>query len=337
MQTLVELTRSTALSNNHRYTVLGVITDELYPAEKFSPRHFPGLNATLFDIFIEVIKPQTNLWELYNSGQEHDRIKEAAREILNFKNLLENHPQSIVLIYQEYIKKFITYKHPYPDEREDIFQEVITRLIADKIYKIQKQYDFNFKKISSFTSYLMVTVRNIYIDIMRERNIRPLTAKGVEEIDDVPDRYGDKKMINRLMLKEELVKLQTILIMYYKSRAKLELCLKLKYRIPVTREDVETCFPACSDEDIKILTQDFKFSRDKRIFEKILSVFNHHEARENKSDTLRKWINVKVDEIIRHLNRTHGTKVYSSKNFADFIALYYQNIKGDNAYALQKG
>ena len=337
MQTLVELTRSTALSNNQRYTVLGVITDELYPAEKFPPRYFPGLNAILFDLFIEVIKPQTNIRELYNSGQEHDRIKEAAREILNFKNLLENHPQTIVLIYQEYIKKFIIYKHPYPDEREDIFQEVITRLIADKIYKIQKQYDFNFKKISSFTSYLMVTVRNIYIDMMRERNIRPLTTKGVEEIDDVPDKYGDKKMINRLMLKEELVKLQTILIMYYKSRAKLELCLKLKYRIPVTRKDVESCFPSCSDEDIKILTQDFKFSRDKRIFEKILSVFNHHEARMNKSDTLRKWINVKVEEIVRHLNRTHGTKVYSSKNFADFIALYYQNIKGDKTHALQKG
>jgi hypothetical protein len=337
MQTLVELTRSTALSNNHYYTVMGIITHELYPAEKFPPKHFPDINAILFDLFIEVIKHQTNLWALYNSGQEHDRIKEAAREILNFRNLLENHPQTIVLIYQKYIGKFITYKHLNPDEREDIFQEVITRLIADKIYKVQKKYDFNFKEISSFTSYLMVTVRNIYIDIIRERNIRPLTTKGVEEIDDVPDKYGDKKMINSLMLKEELVKLQTILIMYYKSRAKLELCLKLKYRIPVTRKDVETCFPACSDEDVKTLTQDFKFTRDKRIFEKILSVFNHHEARKNKSDTLRKWINVKVDEIIRHLNRTHGSKVYSSKNFADFITLYYQNIKGDNTHAFQKG
>ncbi len=157
----------------------------------------------MFDLFIEVIKPQTNLWELYNSDKEHDRIKEAAREILNFRNLLENHPQTVVLIYQKYIKKFIAYKHANPDENEDIFQEVITRLIADKIYKIQKKYDFNFKtfdssenlknlkKISSFTSYLMVTVRNIYIDIMRERNIRPLTTKGVEGIDDVPDKHGD--------------------------------------------------------------------------------------------------------------------------------------------------
>jgi DNA-directed RNA polymerase specialized sigma24 family protein len=344
MQTLVNLTRSTAISNNHRYRVLGVITNELYPAEKFPPRSFPDIGSTLLDLFIEVIKSQNDLWELYISDKEHDRIKKAAREILNFRNLLENHPQTVVLIYQKYIKKFIAYKHPNPDEREDISQEVITRLIADKIYKIQKKYDFNFKtfdslenlehlkEISSFTSYLMVTVRNIYIDIMRERNIRPLTTKGVEGIDDVPDKHGDKKMINSLMLKEELIKLQTILILYHKSRAKLELCLKLKYRIPVTRKDVEKCFPACNDEDIKTLTQDFMFYRDKRIFEKILSVFNFHEARKNKSDTLRKWINVKVDEIIRHLNRTHQCKVYNSKNIADFIALYYQNIEGDKTH-----
>ena len=346
MQTLVNFARSTALSNNHRSTVIGVITDELYPEESFPPRNFPGIDTILSDLFIEVIKPRTNLWEMYNSGKEPGRIIEAAREILNFRNLLENHPHAIVLIYRKYIEKFISYKHANPDEREDIFQEVITRLIADKIYKIQKKYDFNFKtfdrfenleslkKISSFTSYLMVTVRNIYIDIMRERNIRPLTTKGVAGIDDVPDRHGDRKMINKLMLKEELAKLQTILLLYYKSRAKVELCLKLKYRIPVTRKDVEKCFPACNEKDINTLTQDFIFARDKRIFEKILTVFNFHEARTNKSDTLRKWINVKVDEIIKHLNRTHQCKVYNSKNIADFIALYYQNIKGDKTHVL---
>lgn len=333
METVVNFTGTATRKDNHRQTVMEVITGELYPEESFPAKNFPNIHLLLFDLFIEVIKPQKETWGLYTRGEDNERIKEIARDILNFRGLLENHPRMVVLIYRRYIEKFIVYKHTNPSDREDIFQEVLTRLIEDKIYKIRERYDFDFKKVSSFTSYFMVTVRNIYIDIIRERNVRPLTSGDVQEINDVPDRIGDKTMINRLVLNEELVKLRTILLLFYKSRARLELCLKLKFRIPVAKEDVERCFPNCREEDIEILAQDFKLARDKRVFEKILSVFNYHESRENKSDTLRKWINVKIDEIITHLNRTHNFAVYNTKNFADFINLYYQHFKGENESA----
>jgi len=327
MQTAISFTQPTSAGSNRRQTIMEIITSELYPEESFPAKYFPNIHTLLFNLFIEIIKPQDELWKLYNSDRESIRIKEAVRQTLNFRNLLKNHPQTVVLVYREYIKKFLIFKsaHADPTEREDIFQEILARLIEDKIYKIREKYDFNFHKISSFTSYFMVTVRNIYIDIIRERNVRPLTAGGVQEIGDVADLHGDKKMIDRLLINEELTKLQTILVLYYKIRARLELCLKFKYRIPVTRHDIEKCFPNCREEDIKTLTQDFTTAKDKRVFEKILSVFNYHEARENKSDTLRKWVNVKVDEIIMHLNRTHSARVYNNKNFADFIALYYQD------------
>jgi DNA-directed RNA polymerase specialized sigma24 family protein len=328
MDAVIDFTPARTRSSTHRQTIIKIINDELYPEEQFPQKHFPNIRAILLNLFMESIKSQQDLQDIYYNGKETRRIKKTAKEILNFKNILQNHPQTVVLIYRKYIEKFILFKYSDSDpaEREDIFQEVLTRLIEDKIYKIQQKYDFN--KMSSFTSYFMVTVRNIYIDIIRERNVRPLTAGGVQEIDDVADRQGDNKMINRLMINEELVKLQTILLLYYKTRARLELCLKLKYRIPVCGEDVKECFPQCSDEDINTLAQDFTLTRDKRMFEKILPVFNRHESRQNQSDTLRKWVNVKVDEIVTHLNRTHKIKVYSAKNFADFIALYYQNIKG---------
>jgi len=333
METVVNLTRTATRTDNHRHAVMELITRELYPDENYPAKNFPNIHLLLFDLFIEVIKPQKEIWDLYTRGENRTRIETIARDILNFRGLLENHPRMVVLIYRRYIEKFIVYKHTNPFDREDIFQEVLTRLIEDKIYKIRDKYDFGFKKVSSFTSYFMVAVRNIYIDIIRERNVRPLTSGDVREIDDVPDRHGDKTMINRLVLDEELVKLRTILLLFYKSRARLELCLKLKYRIPVVKEDIRRCFPNCREEDIEILAQDFTRSRDKRVFEKILSVFNFHEARENKSDTLRKWINVKIDEIITHLNRTHNSAVYNTKNFADFVNLYYQEFRGDDKSA----
>ncbi len=194
MQTVINFTKPTSAGSNQRQTIMEIITSELYPEESFPAKYFPNLHTLLINHFIEIIKPQDELWKLYNSDQESIRIKETVRQTLSFRNILKNHPRTVVLIYREYIKKFLIFKnaHADPAEREDIFQEILARLIEDKIYKIQEKYDFNFHKISSFTSYFMVTVRNIYIDIIRERNVRPLTAGGVQEIGDVADGFvGD--------------------------------------------------------------------------------------------------------------------------------------------------
>lgn len=298
---------------------------QLYPEEKFPKKIFPDIYHLLIDLFKKEINLREDFREVYREKKARQKVAEMVFEILNFKNLLKDHPQTVVLIYHECIKKYIFYRHGKIDEREDILQEVITRLIEDKIYKIQERYDYHFKKISTFTSYLMVTVRNIYIDIIRERNIRPLTAGELQPVDNLFDGFESDNMMNRLLIEEELLKLQTIMKLYYKSRPKLELCLKLKYRIPIVKEDTNQCFPGCSMEEVKTLTRDFKLVKDKTMFEEVVRVFNLHEAKESKSDTIRKWIFVKIDEIISHLNRTHNTDVYDRKNVGELVSLYYQH------------
>jgi hypothetical protein len=180
------------------------------------------------------------------------------------------------------------------------------------------------KKISFFTSYLMVTVRNIYMDIIRERKVRPLTSGEFQTMDETIDIHEDKKMWTRLVINEEFQRFQTVLALYYKSRPRLELCLKLKCRVPLTEHDIHQCFPRCSRDELQTLEQDFKGVRDKKLFDMVVPIFNRNERTENKSDTLRKWVSTKVDEITTHLNQTHGCEVYNSKNFVDFVSLYYQ-------------
>jgi DNA-directed RNA polymerase specialized sigma24 family protein len=334
--------------NKNRGIVLQFIRQQLYPEKAFPRNLFPDLPSVLFNCFTDVIQSREDLRKAYRQSMETSRLERMAHDILVFKNLLENHPQTVVLMYRTYIKKFIRYRHPHTDEWEDIFQEVMTRLISGKIHRIREKFDFNYQyhdsskrenasstdndvdkgeKISFFTSYLMVTVRNIYMDIIRERKVRPLTSGEFQTMDETIDIYEDKQMWSRLVINEEFQRFQTVLALYYKSRPRLELCLKLKCRVPLTEHDIHQCFPCCSMDDHKILEQDFKGLRDKKLFEIVASVFNHNERTENKSDTLRKWVSTKVDEITAHLNQSHGCEVYNSKNFVDFVSLYYQRNK----------
>ena len=355
-------------ANKNRSIVLQLIRQQLYPEKEFPKNLFPDLTSVLFDCFIEVIRSREDLQKVYRQSRDTSPLEKLAYDILEFKNLLENHPQTVVLMYRSYIKKFIKYRHPRFDDWEDIFQEVMTRLISGKIYRIREKFDFSYhyqdsakrgwhpqpnmefdektkfhkvlvkreaaspsdkgddsgKKISFFTSYLMVTVRNIYMDIIRERKVRPLTSGEFLTMDETIDIYEDKQMWSKLLINEEFQRFQTILALYYKSRPRLELCLKLKCRVPLTGDDIHQCFPRCSHDDFKTLEQDFKGIRDKKLFDIVAPVFNRNERTDNKSDTLRKWVSIKVDEITAHLNQSHGCEVYNNKNFVDFVSLYYQ-------------
>jgi len=311
-------------ANENQKIVKEIINNQLYPEDQYPRIVFQEINSILFNHFTKIIKSDKNYQEIYQNSTERNKIEELTINILNFKNLLNNSPRTVVLIYRQLIEKYIKCKHIFPEEKDDILQEVMTRLISDKMSKIQEKYDFNFKKTPSFTSYLMVSIRNIYIDILREGKKRMLRTENIQDIDRIKIDQEFKNIINHLLIEEELVKLQVILRLYYKSRPKIEMYLKIKYRIPIAKKDVKNCFFNCNDEDIALLTQDFKFIKDKIVFRTVAPIFNKHENRMCKSDTLRKWITVKIGEIIAHLNKTHGHEVYNSYNFSDLITLYYQ-------------
>lgn len=327
-------------ANRNRSNVLDIIRQQLYPEKDFPRNLFPDLPSVLLNHFMDVIRSREDLKKIFRQAIEKKNLEKLVCDILEFKNLLENQPHIVVLMYRAYIKKFIKYRHTHTDEWEDIFQEVMTRLFSGKIYRIREKFDFSyqykdFSQKSFFTSYLMVTVRNIYMDIIRERKVRTLTAGDLLPMDDSFDMYEDKNMLGRLLIDEEYQRFQTVLLLYYKSRPRLELCLKLKCRIPLTDNDIHRCFPHCSTEESKILSQDFKTIRDKKLFDIVAPVFNRNEKTDNKSDTLRKWVSMKVDEITLLLNKGHRSNVYNSKNLVDFVTLYYERFNVNEAKTIR--
>jgi len=337
----------------HRTTILQIARQELYPESDYPVNLFPDLQEVLWDCFAQIVirKPDNDRrQELAKAlkDESRDTFKSIVKKVLGFENLLNAVPQKVVMLYRTSIKKFIYFQQTrnrlVTDEWEDIYQEVITRLIAGKIQRIREKFDFQYSdgiKKSTFASYLMVTVRNIYMDIVRERQVRPLTAGELRPIDDVLETYKnseeDSQMLNRLVMDEEFRKFRSLLALHYRSRGKLELCLKLKCRLPVTRNDIHKCFPGHDHNDVDILSRNYKSMKDKGVFDTVVSVFNRNESRNNKSDTLRKWVSVKLDEITAHMNRTHPRDVYTAKNLLDFLTLYYERTSSESPKETEPG
>lgn len=299
------------------------ISENLYPQDKYPRQWFPELDSILYKLFQQEWQAHGQIRENFLAA-DHTQAAALIDALLGLPSILANHPHSLVMIYRKLITGFIQRLHRRQEEREEIIQELLSRFLADKIFRIQKKYDANFLQMPSFTSYFMVCVRNIYVDIVREgrflmlkRDAKSMTLREMEfSTAETP--------LQSAILEEEYAKLLAILQLHPTCQGKIILCLKLKFRLSVHPEDVKRCFPNCSPDDIAHLGHDFRTTKDRDLYRAIVSVFNRHEENPVQADTLRKWIENKIMVIIEQMNRLHHAAVYNSKNIADLLNLFFQ-------------
>ncbi len=296
---------------------------KLYPHDLFPRQSFPDLDAIVSGLFREIWESHAN-FRIGLSAADETRAGEMIAAELSLPSILARHPRTLVMIYRQLISGFVRRLHRRQDERQDILQEIFVRLFSGKLAKIQNKFDANFKQMPSFTSYFMVCIRNMYVDIVREgRNLLMKRNDVPQEVLEmvVPSRA---QTCQTAFLDEEFSKLRIILQLHASCREKIELALKLKFRFGVTAHDVRCCFPSCSTAEIQALSADFRNTRDRDMYQAIVPVFNRHEPKPVRPDTLRKWAESKTSLIVSHLNRLHQATVYDSENIADLLGLFFK-------------
>ncbi len=306
------------MNNLNMDQIREIIDEKLYPTDRFPRSLFPDLVTVLGD--------------LCRNGDSNEIPVEPIEWIaskVSIRSLLKNDPGTLVIIYKDLIYKYIFKRHLNKDEVEEIVQEIITRFLKDKITGIRKRFNFDDPESPTFTSYFLVTIRNIYIDVLRKES----RGKNLVENDSEIEKIGDTKrrdMLSTLILEEEYKKFNALLKLYHKTAPKLKLTLKIKFNIPVDESDILSCFPNCSEEDKAFLIKRGGLRIKKRkSMEKIAPIFNKYEGKSNNPDTLRKWISTKLEELKRQMNHVHPGNPYNNSTIADLIILYFKWKKGE--------
>ncbi|MEN8153816.1 MAG: hypothetical protein ABFR75_07310 [Acidobacteriota bacterium] len=299
-----------------------IIREHLYPEDKFPSRIFPDLIPILFSLFKKETGYQDKVNLNFQNG-DPEYLKKQIVSLLNLKALVKNHPDIVVLLYRNLISIYISKKHFNKNEIEDIVQEIITRILDKNIHKIRETFDFTDTQNPTFSSYFLVTIRNIYIDIIREgKNL--YEKENLEKDFEKAESANSGQMMNSLIIEEEFLKLEALIKLYHRISSRMILILKIKSKADISEKDILSCFPDCSRKDIEFFKNDFKHYREKIIFKKITPLFNKYESKKNRPDSLRKWISVKVDEIKNHMNNTHNNSPYNNSNISDLFIMYFR-------------
>ena len=307
----------------NEYSVRDIIDKKLYPCEKFPRSLFPDLVSTLTELFWKNEKANT-----MGKGEKEipysEDLEKKISETVSLGALLSNDPGTIALIYKDLIFKFIFKRHWNKEEVEEIVQEIITRFLLNKTEAIRRRFNFDDPELPTFTSYFMVTVRNIYIDIIRKETRSRNLVENDMEIEKLSDNRK-RDMLNTLILEEEFKKFNALIKLYHRTGPKLNLTLKIKYNIPIEDTDILTCFPDCSEDEKNLFMENRgNYIKNRRSMERIVPIFNKYEGKSNNPDTLRKWISTKLEEIKRQMNNIHPESPYNNSTISDLIILYYK-------------
>jgi RNA polymerase sigma factor (sigma-70 family) len=222
---------------------------------------------------------------------------------------LRTDPQKLLLRHQETIriivKIFIRSGMFRASEFEDLIQHLNAHLL-ERMPQIRSQYNGS----SLFRTYLSNIIRHECVDIRRMRRKEP-SFFPLDNTAAPPDPAPDQ----RLLIEHDIRVLRAILRQFGSTRPRLILCLKLYYRIPITRQDIVTWAPGAPQEEIDHLLQVFGGEYRHLTAGRVFSLFHPILCRLEKSslsaDSLRRWMDRRIIEILDLLNGSPPTSAHS--------------------------
>jgi len=238
--------------------------------------------------------------------------------------LLRNDPKTLIVSYQPVIKIIIQrYIHTgfiKVHDKEDFIQHINEELLK-RIEKIQKHYNGK----AQVRTYISVIIRNICIELLNKKKKQDDVFTEAESVEE-----GTEETLSGIIIEQEFDRLQKILMLFSKQKARLELCLKVLYRIPVNKYDLEAYYPGLKDSEYTEVL--YKINpeekiRDKELYHILTPFLNKCENKNNSVDAVRKWTKIKIDELIFLMNGSPKRANYNEETLQILAEKYYLKKK----------
>ena len=315
--TLAGVRVSTEWLKENRSVMEDQIKYQLYPRSSFSARTFPDIHDTVYKSLVDRLKRgvSTEIWQKCDG-----RPDVLAQYLTALPYLLQHEPHIVVLIYYHRIERYIGYRQQDHHWRQELTQEIVQRLLSQKMKYIQRNYRQGDFQLSQFNMYFMVVVRNTLGEIMRQPQFQIWPEVGVPE-----GKAANTEERTLLYYHIDLDRrhLRRILKKLRGDRHRVELMLRLKYRFQVTPKLVLQVCPNCPKEVLTLLTGDLSDTVDQVIFQALSQLQAHIDQVNCRPDSMRRFVQRKLQTIIRDLNAVYGRTVYDSSTFRLLAEHYF--------------
>ena len=241
--------------------------------------------------------------------------------------LLKENPAVLLLQYQQVIavivQVFMRSGYFQHESKEELIQYVNEALL-DRMGKIRENYNGR----ALLRTYFSAVIKNICAELQRERQKSSFIQYFEEPVE--CENY-ETDPLSRMVIKQELSRLDTIFLLFGPLQSKVELCLKALYRIPLNKSDFNC---SCKDPEAPMVKESIRYLMqpeplmEKEVLLHLNILFNYRDGKITQSDALRKWVKARIREIVKLLNGNPARANYNEETLQILMERYYVEKSG---------
>ncbi len=236
--------------------------------------------------------------------------------------LICSDPGRLLVNYQEVIEiivaRYAAAGYFHYTECEEVVAVINERMLM-RMGKITELYNGSVKVVT----YMSAIIRNIINEYLRS-----VKYNSIEQSFDSFEKMPTIRPVEvaNLAIYEELRRFSTVLKLFGRKQTKVELCLKIFFRLNIDVAD----FFSYARKAKNMLTKDFidyLNSSDepplREIFNYVTPWFNAVEGKKNNAEALRRWIKARINEIIDLMNGDPPQSAYTKETIGILAERYF--------------
>ena len=253
-----------------------------------------------------------------------------------YLRLLMEDPHKFIESHQLLIERTAYYflKRGFISAQEvgDLIQSVNEKLLTDRLRKMQRQYNSSVKLRVYFTR----IIYHLCLEILRSKRKEKRILVDSEFVEQTED--ASQGILTNLIIEEEINRLHLILRLSFEEKAKLEIVLKLINHLPLNERDVKRYCPNLEAKEVHSLLErvnkDCIKLNNKEIFKRCNLLFNYCEHKNSTGDAVRKWLEPRINELLRLLNNRENPQdaaQYSKETLNILVRKYFEKKEEKNS------
>jgi DNA-directed RNA polymerase specialized sigma24 family protein len=209
-------------------------------------------------------------------------------------------PHAFLLKYQNVIttivRLYVKWGMFKEHETADLIQTVNLGLL-ERVENIRENYNHS----TLLKTYISAIVRNICLRQWQKDTKRALAMRKLEG-----GERDISEQVDRHSIEQSRILFSAVVKQFGRRAPKLMICLKLRFRQPVTRSDIMAWWPGCRRADVRKFLEkfgeNFEKMTDLEVCAAATPYFNAAEQKVNTNDALRKWTAMRIEEMLQALN-----------------------------------
>lgn len=235
----------------------------------------------------------------------------------NYTNIKSALAEEIMNISFRVVSKYIARSVIPFREKEDVTMAVVEKFLqkSDKILEA-------FEGKSSRSTYFTAVINRMCCEVIRKESKHWHSISNEEnELNFSKTHVSAVETEKRMVVKNELKRLEHVLLLFDEESAKTRLFLKFFFDIPVYHSDIEPYGHEFTDEIKHAFSNRGQLNKGD-VFENLAQIVNLVEGKSVKGDAIRMWLNKQIDTILNRLNG-HGNSFHNRESLAILIELKY--------------